>query len=195
MTKEVVVSDLSKAEVTVKDVELRYKGVVYDVATILGDASAKEAKKELTSIRTAIEKTRKALKQPFLDEGKRIDDYAKLLTERVTALEKPLLECYKAAEQKAADEAKAAEAARAKALEDEVAELRAQLAKQTILNEAAEKQVVQQMQAEAAVTARTVTRDELVEKFGMSRSNAALFVDMVIDGNFTHLKFVATTGV
>ena len=107
MTKEIVVSSLNDAEIAVRDAELRFANVVYDVTTILGDKSAKAIKSELTSIRTSIEKTRKVLKQPFIDEGKKIDDLAKALTERVVALEKPLLQCYKAAEQNAADAAKA----------------------------------------------------------------------------------------
>ena len=43
----------------------------------------KEAKKELTKIRTSIEKTRVQLKQPYVDAGKEVDAFAKALTERV----------------------------------------------------------------------------------------------------------------
>ena len=189
MSKEIVISDLNAAEVAVRDAELRFKDVVYDVATILGDKSAKATKSELTSIRTTIEKTRKVLKQPFIDEGKRIDDLAKALTERVVALETPLLQCYKAAERNAAEAAQAEAQAKASALEAEVAALRAQLAQQTILNEKAAEQVTAQLAEEAAVTATNELVGWLMEELELTKTNAKRFVGFVKQGDVPHIKF------
>lgn len=189
MTKEIVVSSLNDAEIAVRDAELRFANVVYDVTTILGDKSAKAIKSELTSIRTSIEKTRKVLKQPFIDEGKKIDDLAKALTERVVALETPLLQCYKAAEQRAADAAKAEADTKAKALEDEVAALRAQLAQQTILNEKAAEQVTAQLAEEAAYKATVELADWLMSELGLSMVNARYLIGNIKSGNVPHVKF------
>ena len=188
MTKEIVVSDLNAAEVAVRDAELRFANVVYDATTILGDKSAKAIKSELTSIRTSIEKTRKVLKQPFIDEGKKIDDLAKALTERVVALEKPLLQCYKEAEQRAADAAKAEEAHRVSSLEEEVAALRAQLAQQTVLNEKAEEMVKQQLAEEGEEKATKELVDWLIN-FGMTRVNASFLAGSIKEGTVPHVKF------
>lgn len=189
MAKEIVVSDLNAAEVAVRDAELRFSNVVYDVTTILGDKATKATKSELTSIRTSIEKTRKVLKQPFIDEGKKIDDLAKALTERVVALETPLLQCYKAAEQNAADAAKAEADAKAKALEEEVAALRAQLAQQTILNEKAEEMVKQQLEEEGVEQATNQLVEWLMEELELTKTNAKRFVGFAKQGDVPHIKF------
>ena len=189
MAKEIVVSNLNQAEVAVKDVELRFTGVVYDVETILGDTAAKEAKKALCSVRTSIEATRKALKQPFIDEGRKIDDLAKALTERVVALETPLLQCFKTAEKAAEAKAKAESDAKANALEEEVAALRAQLAKQTILNEKAAEQVTAQLAEEAADKATVELVEWLMSVMALSLVNARFLAGNIKEGCVPHVKF------
>lgn len=185
-----VVSTLDQAEVAVRAAEDKYTSVVYEVTTVAGKAAADEAKKELTKLRTSIEKTRKELKQPILDAGAVIDDHAKALTARVNALEAPVKAAL-AAEKERTDKLLAEqEAARADALAEENRKLREQLAQQEIANEKA-KAIVEEQQAEEAVTtAKQELFDDLTDKIGLTRSTAAYLIECITDGSVRHVRLV-----
>lgn len=177
------------AEVAVASAEGKYGCVVYDPTTVAGMASLKEAKKELTRIRTSIEKTRVELKQPIVDAGKEIDNFAKTLTARIAALEAPVKTALKSEEDRQAKLLADAEAQRAAELEEENRKLREQLAINTIANEKAKEEVMQQQADEAKAAAKQELFDDLVEKFGMSKPNACYFLECLDDNQFRHLEF------
>lgn len=68
----------------------RYDGIAFDVTTKDGDKSAREARRELVSLRTALEARRKELKAPALDYSRRVDAEAKRLTDAILQLEGPI---------------------------------------------------------------------------------------------------------
>ena len=77
-----------------------YKGAVFDVTTTKGLDQAKEARKELRSLRTALELKRKDLKAPILERGELIDNEAKRITAALKELEEPIDEQIKAEERR-----------------------------------------------------------------------------------------------
>lgn len=188
--KTSVTTDVKNAaEVEVAAAEGKYACLVYDPTTVAGMASLKEAKKELTHIRTSIEKTRVELKQPIVDAGKEIDTFAKALTARITALEAPVKAALKSEEDRQAKLLADAEAQRAAELEEENRKLREQLAINTLANEKAKEEVLQQQADEAKAQAKQELFDDLVEKFGMSKPNACYFLECLDDNQFRHLEF------
>lgn len=72
------------------ELDRKYGKVVYDVTLTEGMKAAKEARKELRSLRTALEAKRKELKEPALRRAQLIDSEAKFLTEQIVAIEKPI---------------------------------------------------------------------------------------------------------
>lgn len=68
----------------------KYGKVVFDVSTKVGLKSAESARAELRGYRTNLESTRKAIKNPALERCRLIDAEAKDITEKLTALEKPI---------------------------------------------------------------------------------------------------------
>ncbi|TDF41940.1 hypothetical protein EYS14_03590 [Alteromonadaceae bacterium M269] len=68
---------------------------VPDVTTKEGYKVAKAAVSELTKLRTGLEKKRKELKQPYLDQGKAIDDEAKRIKAALEKIETPIREAKK----------------------------------------------------------------------------------------------------
>jgi len=82
----------------------KYAGKVYDLTTTKGDAEARAARLELTTLRTSLEKKRKEFKAPALEFGKMIDAEAARITGQITALETPIDIQIKADEKRRADE-------------------------------------------------------------------------------------------
>jgi hypothetical protein len=72
--------------------ELRQKhqGVVYDVTVPKEMKAAKEARAELRTLRTDLEKKRVEIKAPALERCRLIDEEAKRLTAEIRALEEPI---------------------------------------------------------------------------------------------------------
>jgi phage-related minor tail protein len=133
--------EYSEIEMVLSDLTSRYKGIIYDVATIKGMNEAKAAKKEIAQYRIALEKTRVRLKEDSLKRGRLIDSEAKPIAASLDALETPIDDQIKAkerAEQAARETALKAEmeriAAEAQAKKDAeeraIAEQRAEIAKQ-----------------------------------------------------------------
>ena len=89
--------------------QLREKhAVVHDAWTEDGYKKVSEAIKELTKLRNDIERTRKAIKKPALEYGRKIDTEAKRITARLVEIEKPHREAkeHKDAELRAREEAR-----------------------------------------------------------------------------------------
>ena len=61
----------------------------------------KKGVRELTGLRTSIEKKRKELKQPFIDAGRIIDSHAKVIISELQSLEEPMKEAKKEVDEKA----------------------------------------------------------------------------------------------
>ena len=177
------------AEVTVKAAEGKYGCVVYDATTVVGLAALKEAKKELTKIRTSIEKTRVQLKQPYVDAGKEVDAFAKALAERIAKLELPVKTALQAEEERQAKVLAEQEEKHRKELEEENRKLREQLAINDLANEKAKQIVLEEQAEEAKALAKQELFDDLTEKFGLSKPNACAFLDFLDDGEFRHLEF------
>lgn len=97
--------------IALTDLSDRFKGIVFDVTIPDGMRAAKEARNEIRSYRTALEKKRKELKEPALRRAKLIDEEAKLLTERIVALEQPIAQQIEAEEQRVENEKRAREEA------------------------------------------------------------------------------------
>lgn len=94
----------------------RYKDVAFDLTTTTGNKHAREARRELVSLRTTLEARRKELKAPALERSRLIDDEAKRLTREIKALEDPIDEQIVADEQRRAAET----AAKAKAEQERI---------------------------------------------------------------------------
>lgn len=103
----------SATEAALADLEQRFRGIAFDVTTPEGMAEAKDAKKTLTKLRTALEAKRKEIKDPVVELGRQIDGEAKRITDRIVVLEKPIAEQIEAEEARA----KKAEEARKAGLE------------------------------------------------------------------------------
>jgi len=84
------IAEYSKTAAALADLAARYSGVVYEVGTKDGMTAAKDARKELRSLRTALEDKRKELKAPALERSRLIDAEAKDITEKIVALEQPI---------------------------------------------------------------------------------------------------------
>ena len=110
-----VIVEYTKTEAALADLRARYKGIAFDLTTTRGDKEARAARLELVTLRTSLEKKRKAFKSPAIEFGKKIDAEAQRITAEIEALEKPIDEQIRAdeARREAEKEAKRqAEAAR-----------------------------------------------------------------------------------
>jgi hypothetical protein len=67
-----------------------YQGVVYDVTQSKEMKAAKEARAELRTLRTSLEKKRVEIKAPALERCRLIDSEAKRITAELVALEEPI---------------------------------------------------------------------------------------------------------
>lgn len=88
-TGEVNIELFSKTKAGLAELEKLY-GKVPEINTEEDYEFVKNACKELTGTRTAIEAKRKEIKEPYLEAGRRIDAVAKEITESITKLEAPM---------------------------------------------------------------------------------------------------------
>lgn len=84
------IAEYSETAAALADLRQRHQGVVYDVAKQKEMKAAKEARAELRTLRTSLEKTRKEIKAPALERCRLIDDEAKRITAELVALEEPI---------------------------------------------------------------------------------------------------------
>jgi hypothetical protein len=160
------IAEYSKTEAALADLAQRYKGVLFDVSTKEGLATAVKGRAELRGYRMALEKTRVEIKAPALKRAQEIDSEARRITAELLSLETPIDDQIKAderkkeaervAKEKAEADRIAAEAARIKDAEEKVmAAQRAEIARQQ--EELAAKQ---RAQAQADAEARLKIADE-----------------------------------
>jgi hypothetical protein len=111
----------SKTEAALATLRESYKDVVYDVTTSDGMRSAKEARAEIRTWRTDLEKERVKVKADALAHCKRVDAEAKRITKELEALEDPIDAQIKIEEGKKEAERKLLEEVAAKAEAERVA--------------------------------------------------------------------------
>lgn len=105
------VVNYSRTEAALAELRQRHAGAVFDMTTTAGDKAARAARLELVTLRTALEKQRKAFKSPALEFGKKIDAEAARITAEIVALENPIdLQIKDAEEKKEAERAAKARA-------------------------------------------------------------------------------------
>src|SRR3990167_7337559 len=160
------IAEYSKTAAALADLAQRYKGVLFDVTTREGLATAIKGRAELRGYRVALEKTRVEIKAPALKRAQEIDSEARRITAELLALETPIDDQIKADERRKIAEAEAkakaeadriaAEEAERKAAEEKVlAAQRAEIARQT-----EELAARQRAQAEADAAARRKIEEE-----------------------------------
>lgn len=123
-----VLVEYNKTEAGLAALREDLKGKTYDLATTKGNEAARADRLRCVTLRTTLEKTRKAFKAPALAYGKKIDAEAERITAEIEALEKPIDAQIRAdeARREAEKEAKRqAEAARVQAHEANIARIHA----------------------------------------------------------------------
>jgi len=100
-------------EVEVARATARYDGVRYDVEVDADRDGATRAVRELTRMRTALEKKRKEIKAPALRYCEQIDSEAKRITALIADIENPIKALLEARERRIAEETAARERAAA----------------------------------------------------------------------------------
>lgn len=121
-----VLVEYNKTEAGLAALREDLKGKTYDLATTKGNEAARADRLRCVTLRTTLEKTRKAFKAPALAYGKKIDAEAERITAEIEALEKPIDAQIRAdeARREAEKEAKRqAEAARVQAHEANIARI------------------------------------------------------------------------
>lgn len=101
----------------------RYADLSFDLTTTAGNTAARQARKELVTLRTTLEERRKELKAPILERARLLDAEAKRITGEILALEEPIDQQIKVDEKRRADE----KAAREKAERERVEALQTRL--------------------------------------------------------------------
>lgn len=84
------VAEYSPTAAALAELRQKHQGVVYDVAQPRQMKLAKEARAEIRTYRTDLEKLRKEIKAPALERCRLIDAEAKRITEELVALEEPI---------------------------------------------------------------------------------------------------------
>lgn len=92
------VAEYNATAAALADLNARYKGVVFDVATRDGMVAAVKGRAELRGYRTGLEKLRVELKAPALERSRLIDAEARRITAELSALEDPLDDLIKSEE-------------------------------------------------------------------------------------------------
>lgn len=88
-------------------------GKTFDCTDKAQDTEARQARRQLVTLRTTIEARRKELKAPLLERGKKLDDEAKRITGEILTLEAPIDAAIKGEEERKAAERAAREKAEA----------------------------------------------------------------------------------
>lgn len=73
-------------EAQLVEFESNYLSIIVDCSTPVGMKAAKDSRAEIRDVRSNLEDLRKETKAPVLEKGKQIDEEAKAITERLTAL-------------------------------------------------------------------------------------------------------------
>lgn len=102
-------SEFDKIQAGLAELRKRHENVVYDFSNDDQAKQGKEAIKEVSDVRHAVERHRKAAKAPVLNLGRNIDEKAKQLTEAILVLETPLVQQKEKADRAEADRVAALE--------------------------------------------------------------------------------------
>jgi hypothetical protein len=94
------VEEYRPIDAALAELRQRFAGVVYNVAATAGMKAAREARAELRTHRTTLEKRRQEIKAPALERCRLIDAEAKRITGELRALEDPIDRQIEAEEQR-----------------------------------------------------------------------------------------------
>jgi hypothetical protein len=94
----------SRTEAGLAELKADLAGKTYDLATSKGDQAARADRLRCVTLRTTLEKRRKAFKEPALAFGKMIDSEAARITKEIEAIEAPIDAQIKADERRRAEE-------------------------------------------------------------------------------------------
>ncbi len=130
MTLEIPTSitEYTTTEAALAELRTKYAGVVFDLTTTKGDREARGARKELVSLRTALEAKRKELKAPALAYAEKIDSEAKRIKAAIVEVEVPIDSQIEADEKRRETERaerERLELARVQGIQDKIAAIRA----------------------------------------------------------------------
>lgn len=117
------IAEYSATAAALASLRARYTNVAWDLTTTKGDKDARAARLELVRLRTGLEAKRKELKAPALERSRLIDAEAKRITDELLAIETPIDDLIKAAE----DAKEAERTAKAKAESDRIEKIQARL--------------------------------------------------------------------
>lgn len=117
------VAKFDRVAAGITELRTKYQGLVYEVGTTKGMKEACDARAAIRAPRYEVERVRKECKAPILALGKDIDARAAAITADLLALEAPVDEQIKAAEQRKEEERKAkadAERKRVMAIQEDI---------------------------------------------------------------------------
>lgn len=97
---KLAITEYSPVAAGLADLRARFEGVAFDLTTTKGDKEARAARLELVKLRTSLEARRKELKAPALERSRLIDSEAKRIEAEILALETPIDEMIRVAEQR-----------------------------------------------------------------------------------------------
>lgn len=117
------IAEYRVTEAALAELRTKYADAAFDLTTVAGNKAARAARLELVTLRTTLEKKRKALKEPALEYSRRIDSEAKRIATAILELEAPIDEQIKADEARREQEKQAREAAERERVEAIVARL------------------------------------------------------------------------
>jgi hypothetical protein len=121
------IAEYTETAAALADLRQRHSGVLYDITVPKQMKAAKEARAELRTLRTSLEKKRVEIKAPALARCRLIDDEAKRITAELVQLEEPIDVQIKVEEARAETERLAkleAERLRVEAIQQRIDEIR-----------------------------------------------------------------------
>lgn len=113
-TTTTAIAEYNLVEAGLEALRGRYSDIVFDLRSVKGNTEARQARKELVTLRTSLEAKRKELQAPLRDRAALINEEAKRITAAVLELERPIYEAIKADELRRERERKERDAAEAK---------------------------------------------------------------------------------
>lgn len=94
------IAEYNATAAALADLRQRYAGVIYDVTKPAEMEAARKARRELVTLRSALERKRVEIKAPALERARLIDAEAKRITGELLAIENPIDEQIRAEEQR-----------------------------------------------------------------------------------------------
>ena len=91
-TTTTAIAEYNLVEAGLEALRGRYSDIVFDLRSVKGNTEARQARKELVTLRTSLEAKRKELQAPLRDRAALINEEAKRITAAVLELERPIYE-------------------------------------------------------------------------------------------------------